>query len=99
MNPIDDQLNRLFRAARKTESVETPMPFGLETRALAAWRGSGRLDVGFWDMSVLVRGLVVAIVIMGASMWPALNKTTTTTDPLSEYVQVSDTTLASDETP
>jgi hypothetical protein len=98
MNPIDEQLNRLFRAARKTEAAETPMPFGLETRALAAWRDSRRFEVGFWDMGILARGLAVALVIMGASMWPILNKTTTT-DPLTEYVQVSDTTLASDETP
>jgi hypothetical protein len=98
MNPIDDQLNRLFHAARKTEVAGAPMPFGLETRALAAWRESGRFEAGFWDTGVLARGLVVAIVIMGASMWPVLHKTTTT-DPLSEYVQASDTSLASDETP
>ena len=97
MNPIDDQLNRLFRAARKTEVAETPVPFGLETRALTAWRES-RQAGGLWDMGVLARGLVVAIVIMGASMWPALHKTATT-DPLSEYLQASDTTLASYETP
>jgi len=98
MNPIDDQLNRLFRAARPPGVAESPAPFGLETRALAAWRES-RLENGFWDMSILSRGLVVAIVIMGASMWPVLHKTATTTDPLSEYLQASDTTLASDETP
>ena len=97
MNPIDDQLNRLFRAARKTEAAEAPVPFGLETRALAAWHES-RLESRFWDIRVLTRGLVVAIVIMGASIWPVFHKTTTT-DPLSEYLQASDTTLASDETP
>jgi hypothetical protein len=96
MNPIDDQLNRLFRAARKPGAGEFVAPFGLETRAMAAWR-AGRLETGSWDMGVLARGLVVAILIMGASMWPVLHKTTT--DPLSEYLQASDTTLASDETP
>jgi len=97
MNPIDDQLNRLFHAARKTDAAEAPVPYGLETRALAAWRES-RQTSGLWDMAILARGLVVAIVIMGASMWPALHKTATT-DPLSEYLQASDTTLASYETP
>ena len=97
MNPIDDQLNRLFRAARKVDAMDAPVPFGLETRALAAWRASGRLEAGIWDMGLLARGLVVAILIMGASMWPVLHKTAT--DPFSEYVQASDTTLASDETP
>jgi hypothetical protein len=97
MNPIDDQLNRLFRAARKSSPGEFPVPFGLETRALAAWREGRRLEAGIFDMGILARGLVVAIVIMGASLWPVLHKTTT--DPLSEYIQTSDTSLASDETP
>jgi len=96
MNPIDDQLNRLFRAARKPEAGDFPVPFGLETRALAAWRGAGRREAGLFDMGVLARGLVVAIVIMGASLWPVLHQTT---DPFSAYLQDSDTTLASDETP
>jgi len=97
MNPIDDQLNRLFLAARKGDSPDLAPPFGLETRALAAWREAGRSEAGILDMGILARGLIVAILIMGASMWPVLHKTTT--DPLSEYMQTSDTTLASDETP
>ncbi len=96
MNPIDEQLNRLFRAARKTEAETAPVPFGLETRALSAWRESARLEAGLWDMGLLARGLIVAIVITGASLWPVLHKTN---DPFSDYVQASDTTLASDETP
>jgi hypothetical protein len=96
MNPIDDQINRLFRAAREPDAMDVAVPFGLETRALAAWRESGRIEAGLWDMSLLARGLVVAILIMGASLWPVLHKTT---DPFSDYVQASDTTLASDETP
>ncbi len=97
MNPVDNQLNRLFRAARKPDAPDIAAPFGLETRALAAWREAGRLEAGLWDMGLLSRGLVVAILIMGASLWPVLHKTTT--DPLSDYAQASDTSLASDETP
>ena len=97
MNPIDDQLDRLFRAARPPQAQGAPVPFGLETRALASWRESRQIQPGFWDSGVLARGLAVALLIMGASLWPVLHKTTT--DPLSEYVQASDTTLASDETP
>ena len=96
MNPIDDQLNRLFRAARQPEAVDDVVPFGLETRALAAWRDASRRGAGIMDMGILARGLVVAVAIMGASLWPVLHQTT---DPLSEYLQASDTTLASDETP
>jgi hypothetical protein len=100
MNPIDDQLNRLFRAARKTDATEFSPSFGLETRALAVWRESRQNagSAGIFDMGILARGLVVAILIMGASLLPALQKTTT--DPFSDYVQASDnsTTLASDDT-
>ena len=96
MNPIDDQLNRLFRGAKTTESVEVPPAFGLETRVMAAWRESRLSQLGMWDMGLLIRGLVVAILIMGVSFWPVLHKTT---DPFSEYLQTSDTVLASDESP
>jgi hypothetical protein len=47
-------------------------------------------------MALLVRGLVVAIILMGISFWPALN---TTTDSYSDYLQLADSTLSSDETP
>lgn len=97
MNPIDDQLNRLFRSAGKVERVEAVPAFGLETRVLAAWRGSARAaDAGIWDMALLRRGLLVALLIMGASFWPVLHSSS---DPVSDYLQASDTTLAADVTP
>jgi len=96
MNPIDDQLNRLLRVAAKTESAPASAPYGLETRALAAWRAAKPGDGGLWDMALLVRGLMLAIVIMGVSLVPLLNSTT---DPFSEYVQVADSTIASDDAP
>jgi len=98
MNPIDDQLQRLFRAAtpqRQEECAVTP-PYGLETRALAAWRTGRASNPGLWDMTLLVRGLLLAIVIMGASFWPVLN---TTTDPFSDDLQASDAVLPADATP
>ena len=98
MNPIDDQLNRLFRSAAQATSPEksaTP-PFGLETRALAAWHSTQLAPVGFWDMTVLVRGLIVAGLIMAASFWPVLNKTT---NPFAEYLQLADSTASADDAP
>jgi len=97
MNPIDDQLNRLFRAAAQTDSAPAAPPFGLETRVLAAWRAAKPGDAGLWDMALLVRGLVLAIVIMGVSLVPLLSKTAT--DPFADYVQVADSTIASDDAP
>ncbi len=99
MNPLDDQLNRLFRAAATAQPVVEASPaYGLETRAMAAWRESQSADRGFWDMTILVRGLIVAGVIMTVSFWPAMN-TNTTSNPYSDYVQLADSTVPSDITP
>ena len=95
MNPRDEQLNRLFRAAAQAPST-APVSFGLETRAMAAWRESRRTPHGFWDMTLLVRGLMVAGVITAVSFWPALN---TASNPFAEFVPVTDSTLMADSNP
>ena len=98
MNPIDDQLDRLFRSAAQARSGPvSEAPFGLETRALAAWRSARSTETGFWDMALLVRGLIVAGVIMAISFVPALNSTQTTTDPFADYLQLTDSTVSSDD--
>ncbi len=99
MNPIDDQLNRLFRAARQVERPVAAPPYGWDTRIMATWRAQRPVETGLWDMALLVRGLVVAIVIMGISFWPILNTHTTPTDPYADYLQLADSTLSSDVTP
>jgi hypothetical protein len=101
MNPIDHQLNRLFRAASqaKEESLVTP-PYGLETRVMAAWRSAS--PFGFWDMGLLIRGLVMAVLVMSVSLWPSLrNANTVSTNPFSDSLQLaySDTTVPFDGTP
>jgi hypothetical protein len=72
MNPLDDQLHRLFRAAAPLGAQPARAPFGLETRVMAAWRGAGTATV--WDTAVLVRGLLFASLIMFVSLWPALDQ-------------------------
>ena len=108
MNPIDDQLDRLFRAARQVRPEPVCAPaYGLETRALAAWRAASLVETGFWDMALLVRGLVLASVIMAVSFLPALRSidssdssdTTSTTNPFAEYLQLTDSTIPSDDAP
>lgn len=93
MNRIDDQLNRLFRAAKPVQSGQVDVPFGLETRALAAWRESGSPDIGFWDTRLLVRGLILASFIMVICLWPVVNKAS---DPFSDYLQLADSTTLVD---
>jgi len=90
MNPIDDQLNRLFRAAAQAETdpAMVPPPYGLETRVLAAWRAG--VSSSFWDARLLTHGLVIAVLITSISLWPTL-RDTSTTNPFSEYLQLADT--------
>jgi hypothetical protein len=97
MNPIDDQINRLFRMAAQAQPDTVAAPaYGLETRALAAWRAAQSVEHGFWDMALLVRGLIVAGLIMAVSFWPALN---ITTNPFADFLQLADTTVPSDDAP
>jgi len=101
MNPIDDQLDRLFRAAANVPPGVVPeVPFGLETRALAAWREGRTVAGSLWDIPILVRGLIVASVIMAVSFWPALSSTSTaTSSPFADFLQLSDSTVSSVGTP
>ena len=100
MNPIDDQLNRLFRAAQNVPSPEVaPPPFGLETRVLAAWRGAGKAPVAFWDSAVLTRGLILAGIIMAVSFLPALNSRSVTTSSITDEVTSADSGVDADAYP
>jgi hypothetical protein len=105
MNPIDDQLDRLFRAAVQGGKAQCPPDpvsapsYWLETRVMAAWRAAQATETGFWNMALLVRGLIVASLIMAVSFWPVLNSTETTTNPFAEYLQLTDSTIPSDDAP
>jgi len=92
MNPLDNQLHRLFNAARqvRTASAAVSVPYGMETRVMAEWRGAGSLTI--WNTGLLVRGLLLASLIMGISLWPVLSKTSSS-NPYSEYLQLADSTL------
>jgi len=96
MNRIDEQLNRLFRAAAqaKPEGEFVP-PYGAETRVLAAWRMGTPVEF-LWDMSLLVRGLILASLIMGISLWPLMSQSA---NPFSDYLQLADSTIQVDNTP
>jgi hypothetical protein len=101
MNPLDDQLDRLFRAAGKVRPAAVPEPaFGLETRVLAAWRAGQGRESGIWDVALLMRGLIVASVIMALSFLPALKGSSETSiSPFADFVQLTDSTVSSDDSP
>lgn len=90
MNPLDDQIDRLFRAAQVPPAKAT-LPYGLETRVVAAWR-MAKVQPG-WDDGTLVRGLVLASLIMGASLWTALEQKSS---PETDYLQLADSTVQTD---
>lgn len=97
MNPLDDQLNRLFRAAAQARPDSMPVPpFGLETHVMAEWHLAQSAPADFWDTALLVRGVILASLIMAVSFWPILNKST---DPFSDYLQLTDSTIPADEAP
>jgi hypothetical protein len=94
MNPAHDPLDRLLRAAaavHRAEANATP-PFGLETRVLAAWRTAGPGEI--WSTGLLVRGLLLASVLMALSLWPVLDKPAS---PTSDYLELADSTLQADQ--
>ena len=101
MNPIDDQLNRLLRAAQNAPGAAFPTepPFGLETVVMAAWREATSERVGFWDMKVLLRGMVLACVIAIGCFLPALKSAATESTPFTDVLQLTDSTLPSDDSP
>jgi hypothetical protein len=100
MNPIDDQLNRLFRAAGKGEAASpSTAPYGLDTRVVAAWRAAHARDNGSWDMGLLIKGLVAAVVIMGVSFWPVVTSVSTANSPFADFLNLTDSTVPADDAP
>jgi hypothetical protein len=89
-----DALLRAAAAARRDEAI-APLPYGLETRVLATWRSSRGTPL--LDSGVLVRGLVLAGLLMAVSIWPALQSLNTNAD--SENLQLADSSIQTDWTP
>lgn len=94
MNPLDHQIDRLFRAAAQATPEKSFSPsYGMETRMVAEWRTVKPFDI--WDMSLLVRGLILAGLIAIISLWPMLN-TTKSANPFSDYLSLADSTVQMD---
>ncbi len=98
MNPIDDQLNRLLRAAGRAPAPDLAPPFGLQARVLAAWREGGNTAAsGFWDAALLVRALICAMAIMAVCLIPALTTLTANSAPYSDTEQLNDSVVVTEE--
>jgi hypothetical protein len=101
MSPMDDQLRRLFRAARPmAEAPDFAAPFGLETRVLAAWRERRSRSGMFWSEAQLVRGMVLAVVLALVSLLPEITSSSAASaNPYSDFQQLADSTLTTDDSP
>lgn len=74
MSKLDNQLNRLLRAAAAApRSVSTELPFRVEARVLAAWRASRSEPDPVGILHLLRQGLALASVItalaVGGTYW------------------------------
>ena len=57
MNPLDQQLNRLFKAAAQApRSLPIEAPFAVESRVLAQWRSGQGADDELFSLLPLFRG-------------------------------------------
>ena len=66
MNPLDQQLQQLFRAAsRARRAAPLAAPWAVENKTLAQWRsGAGREDDLFALLPLLHRAMVLAIILV-----------------------------------
>ncbi len=97
MSSPREQFDALLRAAAAGRAADAPgaAPYGLETRVLAAWRSSRSAPL--LDHGVLVRGLLLAGLVMAVSIFPALERTGTNSD--SETLQLADSSVQTDWAP
>lgn len=69
MKPIDNQLNRLFKAAAQApKAASEPPSFALETRVMGAWKSSWRGESGDVFVAWFRRAAVGACVLAMASL-------------------------------
>jgi hypothetical protein len=69
MKPVDEQINRLLKAASQApKPAAGDPPFGLETRVLAHWRASARAEGGeflvMWFRRVTIGAAILAVASM-----------------------------------
>jgi hypothetical protein len=69
MNPTEDQLNRLLRAASRAPKPETRAAlFALESRVIAGWRASSQSESGELLVALCRRAAVFACCLALASL-------------------------------
>ena len=96
MEPHDDNLDRLLRAAGKGEAAPAEMPFGFDTRVVALWRSqrtkgdSG--DVARWFRRIGAMAVVVTA-FAAAGAYSQLDDDNDLGSPLTNAYAIADNAI------
>lgn len=94
MNPIDRQLNRLFKAASQAPKPEAEAaPFGLETRVMADWRASLQPESGDFFVALFRRAAMGACMLAVVSLAWNYHNLTNGEKSISDELAIADSSL------
>lgn len=96
----DSDLERLLRAAAKSEELDVTTPFGFDTRVVARWRASRGENVGVArEFAALLRRVavgaaIVAIVASAGAYWQ-VSENEDAGEPLTNAYAIADNAIES----
>jgi hypothetical protein len=99
MASLDSELDRLLRAAARSEETQPDeMPFGFDTRIVAQWRAKRSKDLAasweFARMFKLVGVMSILVTILaGAGAWWQFEKNNELGEPLTNAYALADTAI------
>lgn len=94
MKPIDNQLNRLFKAAALApKATLEPASFALETRVVGTWKSSWRAENGDIFVAWFRRAAVGACVLAMASLAWNFHDLTNGNKGISEELAIADSSM------
>lgn len=100
MGDLDNQLDRLLRAARAGDDAGVPsdVPFGFETRVLALWKSQRAVQDG--DVGEFLRwlrgigaGALAVIALAGAGAWWQFQQNNELAQPMTNAYAIADTAI------
>ncbi|MFN2509454.1 MAG: hypothetical protein ABR589_11865 [Chthoniobacterales bacterium] len=99
----DRDLDRLLRAAAGAMDADAEMPFGFDTRVLAAREAGAADDIEAWELARLLRGIavfsfVLALLASSAAYWE-VTQNTDEVEPFSNAYAIADTAIAAEFSP
>ncbi len=94
MNPLDRQLDRLFKAAAQApKPAPGAAPFGLETRVMAEWRASSRGESGDFFVTWFRQATIGACLLAVASLAWNYHDLTNGEKGISDELAIADSSM------